>query len=49
MLTGDLLILSDVGEIVAFKKKKREAYIGLLLANDTRESIQLIKAQKTAE
>ena len=49
MLTGDLLITSDVGEIVIFKKKNREAYNGLLLANDTRECIQLITAQNTAE
>ena len=48
-LTGDLLITSNVGEIVAFKNKNREAYNGLLLANDTREFIQLITAQKTAE
>ena len=49
LLTGDLLITSDVGEIAAFKKKNREAYNGLLLTNDTRECIQLIMAQKTAE
>ena len=48
-LTGDLLITSDVGEIVTFKKKNRQAYNGLLLENDTTECIQLITAQKMVE
>ena len=49
LLTGDSLITSNVAKIIIFKKKNREAYNGLLLANDTRECIQLITAQKTAE
>ena len=47
LLTGDEVLTSDSAQIIALKKKNREAYNGLLLANETRECIVLITAAKT--
>ena len=48
-LTSDYVLTTDSGHIVEFKKKKRKAYNGLLLENETRELIYLIKAAKAVE
>ena len=49
LLTGDELLTTDSAQIIEFKKKNREAYNGILLANETRECISLITAVKTVE
>ena len=49
LLTGDEVLTEDSSEIIAFKRKNREAYNGLLLANETRECISLITAAKTVQ
>ena len=46
LLTGDEILKTDSAQIIEFKKKKREAYNGLLMANETRECISLITAAK---
>ena len=48
-LTGNEVLTTESGHIVEFKKKNREAYNGLFLANETRECISLITAAKTVE
>ena len=49
LLTGDKVLTTDSFQIIEFKKKNREAYNGLLLANEKRECMSLIKTAKTVE
>ena len=48
-LTGDEVLTTESGHIVEFKKKNRDAYNGLFLANKTRECISLITDAKTVK
>ena len=48
-ITGNKVLTTGSTQVVEFKKKNRESYNGLLLANETRECISLITAAKTME
>ena len=49
LITGYKVLTSDSLQIISFKKKNREAYKGIFLANETRECISMITAEKTVE
>ena len=49
LLTGNEVLTTDSTQAIEFNKKKREAYNGLLLANETREFIYLVTAARTVE